>query len=168
MSYILFYGSILVGPFFDYKDYSDFIHLRNNYAHVTGSFMPSLIHLLGGFLCIGIYISLKGPYDASYLATKEYAELSMWKKFTYVNISMFVHRVKYYVAWLLSNASVVVSGLSYQNRGDKDELSKHNQIICVDPIRHELATDLKTKLEVNLFFAYDLNCRLGIAPVKYG
>jgi len=145
-SYLFFYGSTLVGPFYDYSDYDHFIHKKGNYSKIPSTLVPSFGYLLFAALCMVVIIFIAPDYNPLIIGTEEFADRSMWNKFLYVNIALFVHRIRYYVAWNLGNANVTAVGLNYDSEG-KTMAKRFGKIVCVRPIDHELDDNFRDKLE---------------------
>lgn len=46
LSYVYFTGGCIVGPFFEYSDYKNFIEKKDHYSKVPSTILPSLVYLV--------------------------------------------------------------------------------------------------------------------------
>mmetsp|Transcript_22713 Transcript_22713/g.19734 ORF Transcript_22713/g.19734 Transcript_22713/m.19734 type:complete len:322 (+) Transcript_22713:506-1471(+) len=151
ISFVFYYGGCLVGPSYEYKDYSDFIHKRGIYAKYHGFVIPSLVNLFAGFVAMGIVVVFGKTFDIEKMTEEGFKNgYSLIWKYTYLNITMFVQRCRYYSAWLLANANVTVCGFNYDPEA-KTYLERYQKISCARPLGVELSTDFRKKME-------DWNC----------
>jgi lysophospholipid acyltransferase len=146
-SYMNFYGGALVGPTFDFAEYQEFIERRDGYKSVPSTILASLKTLLfaGFFMFSTAVIMPKAPMD--WVSSDEFAEQSILYKFVYYNVSVTLHRFKYYAGWILGQAAITAAGLSYNGYDDDKGVNKWNRIVAAEP-KLELIGDPRTKLEL--------------------
>jgi len=144
-SYILFYSTVILGPFCDYNDFRDFIYLQNDYREIPNTFSASFLELLGGFVFMGITATVLPHYLPDYMATPQFAKDSVLYQIFYINFCMLVVRIRYYSAWYVGTANTMSCGLSYNGR-DANGKPQWDRIWSAS-FRHEIRDNLREKLE---------------------
>jgi lysophospholipid acyltransferase len=144
-SYIHFPGSCIIGPFFEYKDYRDFIKLANNYANMPMHYWPILKYWLGALVFSVIYgfIAPKFSSDRCYSSEFDFSSKPFWSQFLFVNIGGMFARAKYYAGFCFTQAAINACGLSYQ----KSEPNNWDRVVSVDILKVEIAPSFKNKIE---------------------
>lgn len=89
MSYAFFFPACLVGPFYEYKDFIDFINRRGEFTHIPSTFKASTIRLshalsiillLNRSVCSAWNIILSMFFNPQHCLTEEFAKTSiLWK-----------------------------------------------------------------------------------------
>lgn len=144
-SYIFFYSTCIMGPFFEFKDYKDFIHLRNDYENIPKlrSILTGLKKLAISLIYIGIYISLKDLMTVqSYFAQKEIST-----RMFYLALMYFV-KYKYYTGFLFAEAPSAVCGLAFQRIKKENETIEENY----ERIKSINLIGVETITSVQIFF----------------
>lgn len=125
-SYIYFYPTCIVGPFIEYKDFINFIELKDCYANLTNNlgyvFCEGFQKLFLGIFFV-IFFALYGNKYPMYAVGKpEFREKypTFWQRLVYMYVCGPVGRAKYYVAWLLTYSSLIFSGMAYGETKDKE------------------------------------------------
>jgi len=145
-SYIFFYASSLLGPAFDFRENSDFIHLRGEFANIPSSFAQAGQKLLLGLACMVITVfygastSPKIQYKPEYFAKPFYARVLI------TTAGSAVMRTRYYTAWFLATANCMMSGLSFNNKTE-DGKNKWDRVVSVKAWEYESADNIKDRLE---------------------
>lgn len=156
LSFVYFYPTCIIGPSFDFKDYIDFIHLRNCYSRIPFvlTMQFGLGYLLLTIMCMGVYTAFNKRFGLEYIGTVEYGEHPLWYRLLYVNISIIAHRCKFYSGFLLSFTSLIFSGLSYG-----ELLRKKND----PPVLRAINGDYQITFDKGSYGSiYD--CELGLNP----
>jgi lysophospholipid acyltransferase len=148
VSYIFFYASAIVGPFYDYKEHVDFIRLTGNYQNIPSCAKAGIAYMLSAFLAMAIVLFFGARVHHEFMITDEFSVWPMWKKVLFYNFSMSVYRCKYYTGWLLSTSNVTAAGLNYDSQATgKGLLGKFSKVVSVRPLDYELSDNIKDKLE---------------------
>jgi len=136
-----------VGPSYDYNDHEDFIRQQGDYSTKPSTFLPSLVYLISAFIPMAGIVFFGKQYHFSKTTETEYAEKDWLGKFTFLMISMQLHRFRYFSAWLLANANITAPGLNYNPKG-KSYVEKYGKIVTVRVLDYELGDNVKDKFEV--------------------
>jgi len=145
-SYLFFYATSLVGPAFDYREYSDFINLREDFQDIPSSFFPGLFNMICGFACMAVLIKFGHQFTQKTFHEEYYMSLPLWQKIVTMDIASFVTRLKYYTGWLIATGNCVMSGFSYNGKDAKGS-NRWDRVVSVRPIEHETQDNLKDRLE---------------------
>lgn len=154
-SYCFMFTSILAGPFVFFQDYIAFINGTNlklenddKPSTVNPPYMASAVKkFIVGIIMAAIFIygSALFPYlrntDVEYMANTGVIE-----KLLFMQISLFVVRCKYYVAWSLADAVCNTAGLGF-NGYDENNKPKWNKFSNIDILGIEFATGFKLYLD---------------------
>lgn len=99
LSYTCYPGSNMVGPFFEFRDYKDFIEEKGRYANIPSSAYETSRKLLHGALCIVGTIVIKRTFDIQKVSEKEFFDYPFYYEWLYFSIAMFGVRCQYYSVW---------------------------------------------------------------------
>jgi len=74
---VFFFGGCVVGPFFEYSDYKNWIELTGHYSDLPKGFAtlrPALIRFINALMCISIYVALSSVlgFPISFCGDKEF------------------------------------------------------------------------------------------------
>jgi len=165
LSYILFFPSAIMGPFFDFKDFQLFITQQERYsARLSGYKIGALMLMFGLLSALGR--ELFTPYlDANYILTTEYASRSIFYRIGYLFLAGYVVRLKYFTGFYLGQSGVDASGLSYSGI----ENGKHTwETVTMCGRYSELCKNAKQGLEVNILIKWNKMFSTGILVFKSG
>ena len=178
MTYTFYFPSAIMGPFFEFMDFKNFIYLQEEYSRLKplNTIYFSLIELT--FVSIStVFYGYFGPkYPLSYCGTKEYGEKSFLYKVLYNFFAMTVHRSKFYTGFLMSFSGLIVCGLAYKETPKDEPVNtfikkiENDVIITYDKgnygsiIDCEFGINVKTKItswnnSVSLWLKYNLFLR---------
>jgi lysophospholipid acyltransferase len=159
-SYILYFPTSLCGPSCEFVDFKNFIYFDKEYKNIPWKKCNKLgsIDFILSLGCLLIVILLAKIFPAAYCGTEEYINQSILYKYIYFVLSMMTSRARYYVAWKMSQASCIFSGLSYSDEhGDKiDNCNLYNI---------EINLNVRTRIQfwnrsVHLWLKYHVYMRL--------
>lgn len=103
--YAYYCGGTIAGPFYEYRDFMNFIELKKEYANVPSTISATLKKFITAIFFIGVNIFLEDHFKTDFLQTKEFAESSMIYKFFYSDLVMKTKVYTYYTAFCLIDAS---------------------------------------------------------------
>ena len=155
LSYIWYFGGVLVGPCFECREYLDFTDLslfrKFGLSGPPATLLPSL-RQVGMALLMYPLVFVHGYYPIrGFIETKAYAALPFWSRFAYFWITMTCSRFKYYFAWYLSAAGCISSGLGLSDvqrpaasarSSDAAYTCEWNRCSNADALAVELATSM--------------------------
>ncbi|CAF0911884.1 unnamed protein product [Rotaria sordida] len=167
LSYIFYFQGICVGPLCFFKDYCDFIEGRNLLVIPTSGtidksndeqyqlsqikqpsiFWPVFTKILQCSMWGYIFLAYAPYYPLEYNLSQEIINSSFFKRVWILVISIFCVRVKYYCAFILSEAVNNAAGLGF-NGFDKNGIPRWDLLTNVKPLQIELGTSLKVILDV--------------------
>lgn len=137
-SYVFCYSSCIIGPFFEFSEYLDFVNKRKDYGNIPSTVKPALKRFLAALLYIFIHLSLSKYGTTSFfydnLGGKYIPDVAAY-------FLLYVIKYKYYIGFLLSETSCIASGLSFQKleKGDNHERMRHVKLS-----KSEVFTSVKT------------------------
>lgn len=100
IAYVFDPMSNLAGPFTEFTQFMDFIHMRKAYANIPLTIVRPLLHFLMGFGFIGCNLLLTNlGFDSKQALEPSFKDYSyLWKVF-WMDLTCLQIRFKYYVAW---------------------------------------------------------------------
>ncbi|KAH8960905.1 hypothetical protein BDL97_05G022200 [Sphagnum fallax] len=116
--YCLNCGTHLVGPVFEIKDYMEWTEDKGLWSPTAAMPPPSpykfaMVAVFKGFLFMGICMYLMAHVPTQQLYEPEYLTWGLWHRIAYQYLCAFTLRWKYYFAWSLSEASMIISGFGF-------------------------------------------------------
>jgi hypothetical protein len=73
LSYMYYCGSTLCGPNFEYKDFVNFIELKENYSKIPPTISATTIRMAHGFACLALHLILSEFTNIEYIISPEFA-----------------------------------------------------------------------------------------------
>jgi hypothetical protein len=127
LSFVYFYPTSIIGPSIEFKDFINFIKEEDCYAHLkeNKSFLiqTSIKYLLSSFLTMFIYVF--GSYiPIRAMGEPDFGNHNLLYKIAYLYFVFPSIRAKYYSGWLISYSTLILNGISYTERKNKE-----NQIV---------------------------------------
>lgn len=126
-SYLFSIGSLLSGPFYEAKDYLDYINRRGAWEESTpecripNPLKPGSIKFFKALVCAAIWI-----YFTNVGLNIDFVEGEYWRNQLPLLGRIFslwavvvVYRFKYYAVWTISECTMICSGLGYRKRDEK-------------------------------------------------
>jgi hypothetical protein len=115
-SYLCMYAGFCIGPFYEYKLFSNYIKRKSVYAQLPSPVLPSLVRLVQGLLLISVFMLTSSYFDHMYFTTHQAASQSLLYKSIYM-LGLYVGvEGKYFGGWKLSEAGAIASGLGYSGK----------------------------------------------------
>lgn len=151
IGYIYFYPTALMGPFFEYKDFADFIKEENDYKKIPKikCLLSSLKSILYASLFGLIYLIFKNYSTVNFFFNnlnkdeslnlfnlvqfKNSKEISFFYKFLLYFLMLF-QKYKYFVAFFLSEGACQASGISWNPSKNENNKIKNIEISVVENI----------------------------------
>ena len=123
MGYMYYCGCTIAGPFFEYKDFINFINRTGHYIEIPKTYIPTLIKFsqaickleyIHKFVVFIILNSVFGDiFFPEYLLTEAYANESFLYKIFYSVCTLKLKIYTYFTAFLLMETAVISSGLAF-------------------------------------------------------
>lgn len=144
-SFICFYPAFLIGPAFEYADYLRFVERKGIYKSVPCPVKESLVRLLQAVVMMIPLLFVEGKYSHLYVLSDEFFAQSFLYKCAFYQAYFWIIKVRYYVAWKLSEAGCVASGFSYE--GNQGGSAKWNRVLGCEILKIEFSWTIKTAIE---------------------
>ncbi|CAI2365211.1 unnamed protein product [Moneuplotes crassus] len=148
----------MLGPFFEFKDYINFIDQKGAYADSPFHFVKSLLKFSTGFIFLGVSIYLDGVVYLDFMVSKEFGQLNFLTQTVYCFLYMKSYAYKLLAIFSFADGSNILSGFSY---GGKDEKGNHknDRNIACDIVMVEIGSNLRDiynswNLQVSLWLRY--------------
>lgn len=163
LGYIFFVPGCIIGPFFEIKDFLNFVYKNDDYAYENKiSKMPTVVKkfILGVlFAFIYVFTSKISNSDIIIDNNNEYSNLDkVFFIFTQIiAISLaFSIKYRYFVGWLFTESILAVSGFNYQRKVtlvDSKEiiLENYDRVVNLNIEELELKPDPRTIFKVNIY-----------------
>ena len=120
LGYINFFPSSISGPFQEYRDYMDFINLKENYSNIIYSYTHVIKSLLLLFSILALYLLINPYLSVHYFFYKldELNNLTNPEFLDYVvtygsYLIIYIVKIRYYCAFLFSDICCIACGIAY-------------------------------------------------------
>lgn len=123
--------SCLAGPFFEFKDYKNWILLKGDYENIPSTLRPGCIRLAVAFLWMWLAAYFSMNYKPIYLATEEFCNKSLLQQMWSFYLTSFYFKFLYYYVFAINESSLIASGLSWNpnpRKSDKPNFEKIKNI----------------------------------------
>ncbi|KAL4442125.1 hypothetical protein ABPG77_011386 [Micractinium sp. CCAP 211/92] len=123
LSYLFAAGNLLAGPFFEARDFKDYVERKGEWdeadpaKRIPSPLLPGLARFVKGCICAVLWMKLSQPYGADLLESKYFQqEVSLPHRLFLLWMVGLAARCKYYFAWAVAESSLIFSGLCYNGR----------------------------------------------------
>ncbi len=143
LSFIYFYPTSIVGPSIEFKDFINFINEADCYSNLTKNLgyliKYSLLYFFGSFVAIAYctIVTSKVPLASTY--EEEFGKHNFLYKLAYLYLCFPGIRARYYSGWFMSYSGLILCGISYTEKKDKDgkiikslEKGNYGSVIAVE------------------------------------
>jgi hypothetical protein len=123
----------IVGPFYEYTDYINFVNKEGKYKSIPPTFFEGIKYYflaMGNLLTmkLNIYIGLMGIYvvgmmiwPTAVVYTPEFNEWNLFYKIYYTFFTMLMRRFQFYSAFRFMELATVSSGLGYNGKVNNED-----------------------------------------------
>eukprot|EP00347_Sterkiella_histriomuscorum_P004536 403360089 len=127
LGYLYYCGGTIAGPFYEYKDYINFMHREGHYLNIPSTIIPTIKRLAVAIFFIGAVGVMSDYFPFSYVLTDEFAAQAYWKKMLIMLGTLKLKLFTYYTAFCLMDSGSIASGLSY-NGLDLNKTPKFDRV----------------------------------------
>jgi lysophospholipid acyltransferase len=139
ISYSSYPCTCYVGPFFEYKDYLNFIERKEVYAgEVPFPVVRGTLVFLRGMLCMGIAIWMQTQASGLFVASKGFADSNWFMQQYYCFMLLAQFKYGAYTVWSFADGVNLLSGLRYGGK-DKDGNDDFQRNVACNLVECELA-----------------------------
>lgn len=118
----MFFAGFFTGPVVHYAEYRDFMRdplaflgLSRNQRHAIRGRKRRVTFLLSSAVLIMLAaLVFKARFPHSQLLQVSQSQSPLWYRLAFMHLSLLEWRFKYYVAWMLAEASMVITGLGFR------------------------------------------------------
>ena len=122
-SHIFYLPSYFIGPQHSMRRFRKFIQRNIDDGDMTGSTMFAFKRFLLAMLYFLIHFFLSGISPESYITSADFAQLSYLEMSLYLSIWVKGHVARLIGVWLLTEGSVVLSGLGYNGKSEDGDIA---------------------------------------------
>jgi len=144
-NYILFYPTIVGGPYIEYNDFKRFINLEDEYVNIPSSLLLSIKRYIFGFSLIVIFYIIN-PYNKAENIIDYNNEFSIFQKYIFFLLGFF-YAVRYFGGFSLIEIGCISCGFSYGK--ENYEMQKEKKI----KLKLESFSSISNSIDTN----FDLN-----------
>jgi len=153
LGYLFFMGTLMTGPFTEFADYRDFTERVGMWKEKRpSSAVPTLKRFLTSLTSLFLYLKLSAIFPVSYAASPDFFAKPVLLKWAIMYITFTAVRFKYYFAWTISEASLMLAGFSYN--GTVDGVAKWDRAATVKMLSVETSSSAS-------LFALNWNIQTG-------
>ncbi|KAL3156423.1 hypothetical protein ABBQ38_000734 [Trebouxia sp. C0009 RCD-2024] len=123
LSYIFASGNLLAGPFFELRDYRDYIERQGPWANgFPSGVVPGLVRLFKAMVCMAFHLRMTQGFNASTLESAWYHSQPLLSRVIVLYLVPTVYRFKYYFAWAVAESGLTLSGFNYNGKDKRGVL----------------------------------------------
>jgi len=138
-AYVLDPTTVLIGPFLEFKEFSNFLHFKGVYAEDKPSVVGTALRGFAVTVAMAAgHIVVSGYFPVNSFTVPEWEGHPLWWKCVLVYMVPFQARLKYYFCWCLSHTALKCSGAAYLGRASGRDMWQRGE--NVRPLGVELAT----------------------------
>ena len=131
-SYTFNTPSCVAGPFFEYKDFEDWVELKGEYQFIPSTFNSGMKRLFMSLWWIPLAAFFSTFFKIEGLATEDFWNKSFFSKVFQMYFTGMTLKYQYYLVWALNDTSLVFSGLAYNGVNKDTKNVEFNKIKNID------------------------------------
>ena len=120
--------SCIASPFFEYKDYEDWMELKGNYQNIPDTFIPGFKRFSTGILWLVFFAILSVMYKPIFLVDESFCSKSLLQQSFQQFMTMNTIKYTYFMVFALNDGNLVSSGLAYDHQGKREGKSNFDRI----------------------------------------
>ncbi|KAJ1565723.1 lysophospholipid acyltransferase, partial [Nowakowskiella sp. JEL0078] len=113
LGYCFFFAGWMIGPAFEYADYSRFIQQKAPFNNIRGRSFATLKNLVVGILCFSLFLTYGKKLAHDIAAKPEFIENPFWYRVSFLMFAGIFQRNKFYGGWKISEAACTLAGINY-------------------------------------------------------
>ncbi|KAJ3149130.1 lysophospholipid acyltransferase [Geranomyces michiganensis] len=146
LGYIFFFGGFLVGPSFEFVDYKRFIENQPPFDKRPSSFVPTISALGAAAMSFVLFFKFGNSWSYMHALEPGFMQQSIFKRVLFMQIAGGIARSKYYVAWKMSEAACVLTGIGCNGYSPSGE-PQWDRVQNIAIHKFELATNPKSAID---------------------
>lgn len=146
--FIFYFPSILVGPAIEFEDYRQWATSSGEFETVPNDygFKQALSKLWFGLFLIAMSFAFGGRYQIPWTLSDEYKKLSLIDRIWFVQMACSCARFRFYIVWLMSEGSMILSGLGYNGNDGRGNI-KYDRVVNIDVFAYETADNPRSLIQ---------------------
>ncbi|CAI2367021.1 unnamed protein product [Moneuplotes crassus] len=124
--------SCLAGPFFEFKDYKNWILLKGDYANIPSTFKPGFTRLATAFIWMWLAAYFSIHHKPEKCATEEFCSRSFIMQIWGFYLTQFYFKFVYYFVFALNDSCVIASGLAWNPNPRRSKQPNFTKIKNID------------------------------------
>lgn len=135
--------SCIASPFYEYKDFEDWIELKGEYANIPDPKKAGVKRFITALFWIIIVATLGGIFNVKALLSPDFKDYPWYKKVLYQLGTIELLKFTYYTVWCIVDSGMILGGLAY-NGVDKQGNILYNRYTNVTELNVELGYYVKS------------------------
>ena len=119
ISYSCYPGGCIVGPYFEFKDYINFIEQKEQYSSIPLSLSKGLLKYVVATCCMSVAVYICQYINIDFYGSEKYNQSTLLMKLVYSWLNYTQFKYKGYSIWSFSDGANILSGLSYSGKDEK-------------------------------------------------
>ena len=119
ISFSCYPGGCIVGPYFEFKDYINFIEHKEQYSNIPLSLVKGLLKYVLAVWWMGIAVFICQYVYIDFFISDEYNQTPFLIKLVYSYMNLIQFKYKGYSIWCFADGANILSGLSYSGNDEK-------------------------------------------------
>jgi lysophospholipid acyltransferase len=145
LSYLFSFGNLLAGPYFEVKDYLQFVEREGVWAGGNGGgspnpLVPGLLRLAKGILCAALHLYFNAYFPVDALESAWFPRMNFLQRLGFICAVGLTYRMRYYFAWAVSESSLIFSGLCFNGNDDATGKARWDRCVNTRIRKVELST----------------------------
>lgn len=126
--------SCICGPFFEFKDFEDWIELKGSYSNLPPTLWPGIKRFLAGLLWMSFAVPLREFYNVDKLPTEEFCYLPFYVKPVRQFLAICAVMYSYFIVWAWNDGATAICGLAFNGYDEKAKKFKFDRVKNIDEL----------------------------------
>ncbi|CAG8454930.1 13996_t:CDS:2 [Cetraspora pellucida] len=146
--FIFYFPSVVVGPAVEFEDYRQWATSSGEFEKMPDDlgFKQAASKLWFGFFIIAMSFAFGSRYQITWTLTDDYKKLSLIDRIWFVQMACSCARFRFYIVWLMSEGSMILSGLGYNGRDVKGN-PKFDRVVNIDVFGYETSDNPRALIQ---------------------
>ncbi|CAG8510381.1 15739_t:CDS:2, partial [Racocetra persica] len=146
--FIFYFPSIMVGPAIEFEDYRQWAASSGEFENMPNDLglKQALSKLWFGFFILAMSFAFGGRYPISWTLTEDYKKLKLLDRIWFVQMACSCARFRFYIVWLMSEGSMILSGLGYNGRDGKGN-PRFDRVVNIDVFAYETSDNPRALIQ---------------------
>jgi len=133
--------SCIASPFYEYKDFEDWIELKGHYEQIPNPLNSGLKRFATGLCWMVVVVVIGGTFNIPALVSDDFCHMSLAMQSLYQFWTVWAIKYAYYIVWWFVDTGMILSGLAYD--GTDQGVVKYDRYTNVKEAEVELGWYVK-------------------------